>query len=83
MSKYGVFSGLYFLVFSPNAGKYEPEKTPHLDTFHAVVFYQKAVLNNFVKLMLKHLIRATQSIFSTEAVAGKLRGKTMFRSFLF
>ena len=22
--------------FSPNAGKYEAEKTPHLDTFHAV-----------------------------------------------
>ena len=22
-------------VFSPNAGKYGPEKTPHLDTFHA------------------------------------------------
>ena len=27
--KYGVFSG-------PNARKYEPEKTPYLDTFHAV-----------------------------------------------
>ena len=50
MSKCGVFSGLYFsafgmnterwgvsLVFSPNAGKYGPEKTPYLDTFHAVV----------------------------------------------
>ena len=36
MSKYGVFSGPYFLVFSPNTGKYGPEKTPHLDTFHAV-----------------------------------------------
>ena len=29
VSKYGVFSG-------PNAGKYGPEKTPYLDTFHAV-----------------------------------------------
>ena len=28
-SKYGVFSG-------PNAGKYGPEKTPYLDTFHVV-----------------------------------------------
>ena len=36
MSKYGVFSGLYFPVFSPNAGKYELEKTLYLDTFHAV-----------------------------------------------
>ena len=29
VSKYGVFSG-------PSAGKYGPEKTPYLDTFHAV-----------------------------------------------
>ena len=26
----------YFSVFSPNAGKYGPEKTPYLTTFHAV-----------------------------------------------
>ena len=27
-------------VFSPNAGKYGPEKTPYLDTFHTVLdFY--------------------------------------------
>ena len=32
VSKYGVF----YSVFSSNAGKYEPEKTPYLDTFHAV-----------------------------------------------
>ena len=46
MSKYGVFSAPYFpafglnaeylSAFSPNAGKYGPEKTPYLDTFHAV-----------------------------------------------
>ena len=49
MSKYGVFSGPHFAafqlntrdtkylsLFSPNAGKYGPEKTPYLDTFHAV-----------------------------------------------
>ena len=42
--KYGVFSGPYFpasftylSVFSPNAGKYGPEKTLYLDTFHAVL----------------------------------------------
>ena len=35
-SKYGVFFGPYFSVFSPNTGKYEPEKTPYLDTFHAL-----------------------------------------------
>ena len=31
----GVFSGPYFPVFTPNTGKYGPEKTPYLDTFHA------------------------------------------------
>ena len=36
LSKYGVISGPYFSVFSPNAGKYGPEVTPYLDTFHAV-----------------------------------------------
>ena len=36
VSKYGVFSGQYFPVFSPNTGKYGPEKTPYLDTFHEV-----------------------------------------------
>ena len=48
MCKHGVFSGPYFpafglglnteylSVFSANAGKYRPEKTPYLGTFHAV-----------------------------------------------
>ena len=36
VSKYGVFSARYFPVFSPNIGKYKPEKTPYLDTFQAV-----------------------------------------------
>ena len=30
------FSGPYFPVFSPNTGKYRLEKTPYLDTFHAL-----------------------------------------------
>ena len=42
--QYGVFSSSYFPAFglnteryfNPNAGKYGPEKTPYLDTFHAV-----------------------------------------------
>ena len=51
VSKYGVFSGPYFpafglntekyfvsyFVFSPNVGKYGPEKTPYLDKFHTVL----------------------------------------------
>ena len=35
VSKYGIFSGPHFHVFSPNTGKYGPKKTPYLDTFHA------------------------------------------------
>ena len=29
----------YFSVFNPSAGKYGPEKTPYLDTFHAVYVF--------------------------------------------
>ena len=40
MPKYGVISGTYFPVFSPNTGKYGPEITPYLDTFHVVSNHQ-------------------------------------------
>ena len=36
-SKYGVISGPGFPVFGLNTGKYEPEISPYLDTFHAVI----------------------------------------------
>ena len=35
--QYGVFSGSYFRLCSSNTGKYWPEKTQYLDTFHAVM----------------------------------------------
>ena len=34
ISKYRVFSGSYLDIFSPNTGKYGPEKNPYLYTFH-------------------------------------------------
>ena len=37
VSKYGVISRPYFLVLGLNTGKYGPEKTQYLDTFHAVL----------------------------------------------
>ena len=37
MSKYGFIFGRYFSVFGLNTGKYGPEISPHLDTFHAVM----------------------------------------------
>ena len=36
VSKYGVFSGPYFPVFSPITGKYGLKKTSYLDAFHTV-----------------------------------------------
>ena len=39
--KYGVISGPYFPVFNPNTGKYEPEITPYLDTFHAMLYFDR------------------------------------------
>ena len=36
-SKYGVISGPYFPVFGLYTGKYGPDITPYLDTFHAVI----------------------------------------------
>ena len=35
MSKYEVIFGPFFPVFGLNRGKYGPEITPYLDTFHA------------------------------------------------
>ena len=40
VAKYGAFSGLYFPAYSPNTIKDGPEKTPYLDTFHAVLSIQ-------------------------------------------
>ena len=45
MSKYGVFSGPYFPVFSPITGKYGSEKISYLVTFHEVVLW-RAKQNN-------------------------------------
>ena len=36
-------------LFSPNAEKYGPEKTPHLDTFHVVM---KKVIQEIVGVMI-------------------------------
>ena len=57
MSKYGANSDPYFpafglnterdtpylSVFSPKAGKYGPEKTQYLDTFHVVTIFLNQV----------------------------------------
>ena len=52
------FSGPYFPVFSPNTGKYGPEKTPYLDTFHAVSLVAIVLCNTyFTHSFLVHIQR--------------------------
>ena len=67
MSKYGVFSGTYFhefglntekyylLLFSPNTGKYGPEKTPYLDTFHEVKIQDMKDKNHDMKNKIQYV----------------------------
>ena len=43
--KYRVFSVPYFPVFGLNTGKYGPERTPYLDTFHAIPETSKGYLH--------------------------------------
>ena len=60
MSKYGVISGPYFPVLSPNIGKYGPETTPYLDTFYAMnwdgISYTKNIRDNFLRDHLRFLL---------------------------
>ena len=59
MSKYGVFPGPYFPIFGLNTGKYGPEKTPYLDTFHATSTYitKRWISSEFSVLTLEDLIK--------------------------
>ena len=57
VSKYGVFPGPYFSVFSPNTEKYSSEKAPYLDTFHAAnILWNSSlhigILHHFVEFIL-------------------------------
>ena len=60
MSKYGVFSG-------PNTGKYGPEKTPYLDTFHAVKGDIAVTLLNFVDVSSDLLFYMEKRFFDTQS----------------
>ena len=52
----------YGEIFSPNAGKYRPEKTPYLDTFHPVIISLGADSNDFsillndLKIFISYLV---------------------------
>ena len=68
LSKLGVFSSPSFPVFELNMGKYIPEKTPYLDTFHAV--YHKRFLQTL------HLV-STKCL----PVVSSFQIKTIFKKF--
>ena len=42
----------YLSVFSPNAEKYGPEKTPYFDTFHAVILFAISHMLSEIKYFL-------------------------------
>ena len=45
LQKYFVYKNTSCLsIFSPNAGEYGPEKTPYLDTFHAVLSIVETII---------------------------------------
>ena len=76
MSKYGVFSGPYFHVFSPNTGKYGPEKTPYLVNKSKHILknnfaYKKACVDHLFKKEMDNIRREItsfykQNFFSTQ-----------------
>ena len=68
------FSGPYFPVFSPNTGKYGPEKSPYLVTFHSVNFYSVRYSVNSVRYfgpIIRDLISHKLSIICK--LIGKLK----------
>ena len=50
MSKYGVISGPYFPIFTPNTGKYEQEIIPYFDTSHAVYCSMENLKKNWGRI---------------------------------
>ena len=55
-----VFSTKYLSVFSPNAGKYGPEITPYLDTFHVV--NHTTTTTNYVRFIVLVLVYTYSNI---------------------
>ena len=68
VSKYGVISGPYFRVFGLNTGKYRPEITPYLGTFHAVLWSHNNSMGNKKEnsdlIWLKHLFECQVAFVS-------------------
>ena len=71
MSKYGVISGPYFPEFSQNTGKYGPEITQYLDTFHAVYVSaddDELVLQNGLKTFFHVTLKFVRPKFQSRSL---------------
>ena len=55
----------YLSVFSPNAGRYGPEITPYLDTFHIVIALPVAVVVDFLIVSIFYLSNCLSKSFMT------------------
>ena len=73
VSKYGVISGPYFPVFSPNTGKYGPEITPYLDTFHVVNSINSKGIEMLVFKILLALLQREKNFLRIQSECGKMR----------
>ena len=60
VSKYEVFSGPYLSIFSPNTGKYGPEKTRYLDTFYAVHIWWHVYEYEYFIIIIECTLRMSQ-----------------------
>ena len=73
VSKYRIFSGLYFPVLRLDTGKYRPEKTPYLNTFYAVKLKnQIAKAWNVWNLILGSLIKYVRRIYQKNNISNTL-----------
>ena len=64
------FSGPYFSVFGLNTGKYGPEKTPYLNTFHAVL---SSALDIMLLVSMNHLLNTLSRERIKPALSRKLQ----------
>ena len=70
-------SGPSISVFSPNTGKYGPEKTPYSDTFYVVYCTRKTSLlklNEYCEISIRSMKNYSDKIFVEQLRATKFTG---------
>ena len=69
----------YLFVFSPNAGKYGPEKTPYLDTFHALIVFMIVFMIRFKEYAFSEQLLLATSVCTIieKTISGDKKKKDM------